>query len=189
MQELETMAINRVLTRRLAECSEPIGEDMAAEILVAHHRFLSAGGAEGRWQCLVSAGLPMAIYRGDAPRGEQACLQLSRVPDSYQGGVSLPWANLAGALGERMDFRLSYFTGSMFADGHFAGADFSSSILCDADFSRADLRNCRFVQARLDNADFTGADLRGADFTDAYLEGARFSDALVYGATGLVEYC
>ncbi len=166
-----------------AELRPPMKGSELKGILEKHHRFLSTGGAGGKWETVHVSGLVLGIYTGAKAReGEQANLDRKHIPDTLElTGIPLPFANFCGCFAKGVDFSEADLSSSLFTDSMLENSNFGEANLDGVDFSRANLRNACFMNANLTGTDFENCDLTGADFTGAILTDSRFPGADLTG--------
>lgn len=177
----DTTSIKTQQMQKVAQLKAPLTLFEIKKIIDQHHQFLSTGGAGGRWQTLLLAGMVIGIYVGaEAASGSQAIFEKRHISSEYDlQEIILPFANFCGTYCKSQDFSDANLSHSLFTDAYLENTIFMDTNLQHSDFSRANLRSVSFMNADLRGTDFENCDLTNADFRGAYLENARFPGAIL----------
>ncbi len=178
-------AIKTQQMQKIAETKTPLTYLKIKSIIQEHHKFLSTGGAGGKWKTLLFSGMVIGIYVGaEATSGSQAIFEKQHISSEFDlQEVILPFANFCGAYCKSQDFSEANLSHCLFTDAYLENTIFMDTNLQHCDFSRANLRNVSFMNADLRGTDFENCDLTNADFTGVYLENTRFPGAILKNIT------
>lgn len=171
--------------RQLVASSQKIDLNTFESILEQHQKFLSSGGAGGRWDTFYITNLIFGAYRNGltaATEGKQAKINFYDLNDLDLLGIRLQYADCAGIKAEHKSWAEADLEGSLFIDSILPYCDFRNADLYAADFSRSDMRNCDFRGASLIETDFENCDLSYADFRGAQIDqSTKFKGAILVG--------
>jgi hypothetical protein len=173
--------IDMELIESLAK-SDVLNTKALTEMLDAHREFLNAGGANGRFEQLYAASLPLNIYVPQAKAGKQLKPGMKTLSTAFSfADRDVRAAEFTACIADSIDFGRANLSGSLLTNGYFRGANFDGADLTDVDFTGSDLSGASFRYAQLEGADFeitnlTGADFTGANTTDATFKGANITD-------------
>lgn len=173
--------IDKELIESLAK-NEELSNEAITEMINGHSKFLEAGGANGHFEQLYTASLPLNIYSTRAKAGKQFKPGMVTLPKGFSFGADdLRASEFTACIADGVDLSGTDLKGSLFTNGFFRGANFKGANLTNVDFTGADVSGANFRDANLTGADFeivncTGADFTGANTTDATFKGANITD-------------
>jgi uncharacterized protein YjbI with pentapeptide repeats len=183
---MTTFEETRQAMRDLVAKCKKISQSDFEHILAQHQKFLSSGGAGGKWETFYITNLIFGTYRNgltSAVEGKQAKINFYDLAEIELMGVRLQYADCAGIKAENKSWAESDLEGSLLIDSILPNCDFRHSDLFGADFSRSDMRNCDFRGASLIETDFENCDLSNADFRGAQIDQTtKFKGAILVGA-------
>lgn len=174
--------INSQKIKLMGEYGPRLTQDIILKMLEAHHDFLSAGGAGGKWKTLQVGDVVIGFYEWEEIKeGEQAIFERMNLTKGTIKNLEFPFANFCSVYAIDVDFSLSNLGFSLFTDATLINANFKNANLNKVDFSRSDLSGADFTNANLSNVDFENCKLSRANFTGAKFDSAQFPGAQLDG--------
>jgi uncharacterized protein YjbI with pentapeptide repeats len=161
--------------------AENLSQEDFLDMLENHEKFLSSGGAGGRWETFYIDHLTFGVYKdAEGEQGKQAHLSFRDLSALHLEGISMPYGNCAAILCVGKNWEGSDLEGCLLIDSILNDCNFQNADLYAADFSRSEMRNCDFRGASLIKADFENCDLTGADFRGAQIDDSTsFKNAMM----------